>query len=379
VKRSRQDGSVPKELTGRSGLLGVVGLLAAAILLAVGLSPAAAAAPGAGRTASRATAAAAPGRYVVLGDSVAYGHGLADPGRSGHSGLPPDQGPSELAWPSLVDAALPGLAPLALRPTGCGLTGPGAPYDQLAISGAPVVDGPWAPTDGDCRRPGAPAGPHPAVVSDELDAARLAADPPVLVTIQAGADDLDFAGCLEALLGVPAVLGGDRCVTDGRDGPRLTARATAEIGEVRRGLRAAVDAVHTSAPHAQVVVVDYYQPIPAPTAAVRGTSAVCRDLRLRTRLGLGPPSTSWRAVTRAEADLVQQRLDGAIRSVADSYPDVRLVDIAGLFAGHELCTTDSWLFDVPWAAAHPTAIGQQHIAAAVMATCARLRRHCLGR
>ena len=50
-------------------------------------------------------APAAPTRAVALGDSVPYGHGLANPYLTPQIGLPPgalSQGPSTEAYPSLV-------------------------------------------------------------------------------------------------------------------------------------------------------------------------------------------------------------------------------------------------------------------------------------
>ena len=75
---------------------------------------------------------AASTRVVALGDSVPYGHGLANPYLTPQIGLPAEavsQGPSTLAYPSLVARAL-GLT-MSVRPTNCHLVG-----DQLAISGA---------------------------------------------------------------------------------------------------------------------------------------------------------------------------------------------------------------------------------------------------
>src|ERR1700722_8415327 len=67
-------------------------------------------------------------RVVALGDSVPYGHGLANPYRPPQIGLPPgavSQGPSLQAYPSLVTADL-GLT-MSVRATNCQLTG-----DQLS-------------------------------------------------------------------------------------------------------------------------------------------------------------------------------------------------------------------------------------------------------
>src|SRR5271170_1474175 len=73
-----------------------------------------------------------PERAVALGDSVPYGHGLANPYLTPQIGLPAravSQGPSPRAYPSMVARDL-GLT-MTVRSTNCHLKG-----DQLSISGA---------------------------------------------------------------------------------------------------------------------------------------------------------------------------------------------------------------------------------------------------
>jgi GDSL-like Lipase/Acylhydrolase family len=323
-------------------------------------------------------------RYVALGDSVPYGHGLANPDKNTESGLPADQGPSPVAWPSLVLRALPGLAPLTRRPAGCALTGHGRHYDQLAISGAPTQVSQWTGKDTNCHYPAGVKVPlHKAVVPNEIDAADLRADPPALVTIQAGADDIQFPGCLEALLGFfPSQLGATTCVTHDKSGYHMTARAVTELTSVRAGLVKAIDTIESDAPHAQIVLVDYYQILPSATAPLQGSGLICRDMRFHGHL-----DKSYRKNLRDAADYVQGQLNDAIKSAAKSSPGVALVDIANLFSGHEMCTAHSWVFSDTnawirtdtWRAAHPTKTGQANIAKAVAAVCRKLADHCLRR
>ena len=78
---------------------------------------------------------------------------------------------------------------MTVRSTNCRLTG-----DQLAISGA-VADGAGqhVAVTGQC-----PVPPQQARnLSDEVAAADLAQHPARLVLLQDGADDIDFARCLE--------------------------------------------------------------------------------------------------------------------------------------------------------------------------------------
>jgi hypothetical protein len=316
-------------------------------------------------------------RYVAFGDSVPYGHGLANPNKQADSGLRAEQGPSSEAWPSLVDKGVPGLAPLKLRPTSCGLTDPkGAPYDQLAFSGAPTQPNKWTGIDSTCVYPkGTKVPPHKAVVPNEVDAADLKADPPSLVTIQAGADDINFSGCLKALLGMPSQLGANNCVTHNKSGYHLTTAATAELKSVQTGLQKAIGDVLAAAPDAQILLVDYYQLAPAATTPIHGTSLLCRDMRLHAA-----SSKSWRASFRAAGEYVQGQLNGVIKAAAKVSQNVAVVDIAAQFNGHEMCTANSWIFtDATWRYAHPTKTGQQKIADAVISECKRLPQRCLGR
>src|SRR5271163_3785726 len=149
-------------------------------------------------------------RAVALGDSVPYGHGLANPYLTPQIGLPADavsQGPSTEAYPTLVARDL-GLT-MTVRPTNCHLTG-----DQLAISGAVADAGDNTSRDGQC-----PVPPQQARnLSDELAATDLVQHPARLVLLQDGADDIDFSACLvyqlARVLGIGFGLGGS-CVANG--------------------------------------------------------------------------------------------------------------------------------------------------------------------
>lgn len=327
-------------------------------------------------TAARGAVTAGGGgvRMVVFGDSVPYGFGLADPGRTRQGGLPPGQGPSARAWPSLVRAGLTGFAPLRLRPTACTLASTGArPFDTLAVSGAAAVRNRFSGADDNCTDAAGKALPEPVVDPDQLAAARLQADPPALVALQVGANDVDFVGCLSALLGLSAADGAVPCVTRTAAGLRSTPRTRIELAGLARGLTAIIRTVHRAAPHARIVVVDYYQVAPAASAPVAGSTPLCTDIALRSAI------PGWRAAFRARAAFALGRLDATIAGVVHRFPDVSLVSLTSAFAGHELCTAQPWIFSNTWDAAHPTAVGQRHIAAAVLADCARLPKKCRGR
>ncbi len=129
-------------------------------------------------------------RAVALGDSVPYGHGLANPYPTPQLGLPSSdvsQGPSALAYPSLVATDF-GLT-MTVRPTNCHLEG-----DQLAISGAVADAADNTSRDGQCPNP-----PQQARnLGDEIAASGLSHHPARLVLLQDGADDIHFScDCLE--------------------------------------------------------------------------------------------------------------------------------------------------------------------------------------
>ncbi len=274
-------------------------------------------------------------RAVALGDSVPYGHGLHNPYRTPQVGLPRgwvSQGPSALAYPSRVATAL-GLT-MSVRTTNCDLTG-----DQLAISGAVADPADNTGPDGQC--------PHPPGrarnLSDEITAADLAQHPARLVLLQDGADDIDFASCLEHELARVPVLGtnldiGTECVVNGAVTPALAA----ELADVRASL---ARAIKTVASHAvRVVVLDYYQPIPSPAQISGGASAptlhtnvVCAGLK-------DDPGPTY-AAAQVVLGALNTAIAGAVTDARSAHvKNVVLVDLASSFDGHGICTADPWVF-----------------------------------
>jgi hypothetical protein len=343
-------------------------------------------------------------RAVALGDSVPYGHGLANPYLTPQIGLPTEavsQGPSTRAYPSLVATHFD--LTMSVRATNCHLTG-----DQLAISGAVANGSDNTTRDGQCPVPAQQA----RNLSDELAATDLARQPARLVLLQDGADDIDFSACLEyqlaRVLGVGIGLG-HSCVADGS----VTPTVATQLARVRASLTRAIEAI---APHTSTIaVLDYYQPIPEPSQIARGTETAGVHTNLVCS-GLEPNAGS----TFAAAQIVLGALNRAVAgAVADArvhhVKNVTLVDVAHSFNGHGICTSDPWVFsgepvpdttlaadaehilaakacsetsalhgamscagltgsalaaernlqDYVWRAAHPTAAGQRALAAAV--------------
>ncbi|HEX3333852.1 MAG TPA: hypothetical protein VHS57_05895 [Acidimicrobiales bacterium] len=271
-------------------------------------------------------------RAVALGDSVPYGHGLANPYLTPQLGLPPQnvsQGPSSGAYPSAVARSL-GLT-MSVRPTNCALTG-----DQLAISGAVADPVDNTAPDGQCLHPPQQARNLP----DELSAADLARHPARLVLLQDGADDTHFAECLEFEL--THLVGSFGLGTDCVAGGHVTPVLATELAHVRTSLAAAIEEV---APHAgTVAVLDYYQPVPPPGQEADdveqtdlGTNLVCTGLKLEGSAAYAAAQVVLGGLNDAVAGAVADARSHGVRNVV-------LVDIAHTFDGHGLCTADPWVF-----------------------------------
>jgi hypothetical protein len=305
-------------------------------------------------------------RAVALGDSVPYGHGLANPYLTPQIGLPSgdvSQGPSTLAYPSLVAAGL-GLT-MTVRPTNCHLEG-----DQLAISGAVADAADNTARDGQCPTP-----PQQARnLGDEIAASGLSQHPARLVLLQDGADDIHFADCLEYELAriLNANLGlGTDCIDNGA----LTPALTTDLANVRTSLAAAIEQVAPDA--ATVAVLNYYQPIPQPSQIGDDTSLSGSETNLVcTGLKANAASTS------AAADVVLSKLNASVAgAVADARAhgvhNVVLIDVSHLFDGHGICTTDPWAFSSEPVPDTTLAADAEHILAAKACTAASDAVHAI--
>ncbi len=292
-------------------------------------------------------------RAVALGDSVPYGHGLANPYLTPQIGLPADavsQGPSTQAYPSMVASDF-GLT-MSVRTTNCLLTG-----DQLSISGA-VADG----ADNTSRDGQCPAPPQQARnLADELAATDLAQHPARLVLLQDGADDIDFSACLEYQLA--RVLGagiglGHSCVANGA----VTQTLATELANVRTSLAQAIEALAPDS--STVAVLDYYQPIPEPAQIAKGTSGS----GLHTNLvcsGLKPNASSTFAAAQIVLAALNRAIGGAVADArAHHVKNVSLVDVSGAFAGHGICTAHPWVFSGEPVPDSTLAADAEHIVAA---------------
>jgi GDSL-like Lipase/Acylhydrolase len=337
--------------------------------------------------ASRTTSPPPPAstRYVALGDSVPYGHGLNNPYVTAQIGLPKSavsQGPSLQAWPSLVQKSLK--LSMNVRPTNCTLTG-----DQLSISGAQASakDASKSPAPSTAINYQCPGIRN--VQTTEIPADNLATKPAALVTIQAGADDIDFGGCIEGALS-HGVLQSECVSPDNAPTPSVQR----DLSNVTSALTAEIETVssHTK----RVAVVNYYDPIPSPTdfakSSIEESGHRVNPLCLLIGMNKNSVSTQGEAIVHALNTAIHQAV---LNAQAAGNKNVTYVDISKVEDGHEMCTADPAIFSgepMPiseftsdlftialsgsqndirrhlWRAAHPNQLGQQDIAKAVEAT-----------
>ena len=299
-------------------------------------------------------------RYVVLGDSVPYGHGLVNPypdGRPGSNGN--NQGPSTDAYPSLVAAHF-GLN-MTVRPTGCGLVG-----DQLAISGAQVSDGnlpmtgnpPRIGPDDKCTNPSDLNHPAESVETTEFAAANLGQHPADLLTIQGGADDINYGNCslyevtvktqLSSKIAKPCVTGGSYVKhSDGTVelvGGHASADFSAALGNLQRGLAHLITLTAPLAKH--IAVINYYQPFPKPKdfnhlggTGVAGLDLVCWGMASNLEHGYADSEFLRSALNTAIADGIADA-----RRQSSVPIEVTLVDVSPVFNHHEMCTKSPAVF-----------------------------------
>jgi hypothetical protein len=230
-----------------------------------------------------------------------------------------------------------------------------------------------------------------SVQNDELPADGLNGATARLVTIQAGADDIDFESCLEYELTKFGFLHseGTDCVSHGH----VTSTVTARLNALRTALASEIDTVSTQA--AKVAVLNYYQAIPA--------AAEFRPSSIFPSSGTVDP-VCWGLShnlngARADSLVIQAALNATIgMAVSDARSagksNVVYVDLTNLENTHEMCTGNPAIFSgVPmststfdtelaksvlgastpgidasiWRTAHPNTFGQRDISNAVVA------------
>jgi hypothetical protein len=218
--------------------------------------------------------------------------------------------------------------PLVNRPTNCHLAG----NTDLTISGAPVSVNNAGTGDNQCNGTFSKA----SVETTEMGATNFANSPASLVTIQAGADDIQFGDCMlwELTFGID----GKECVSDGVPTRDVNARLDNVTGALTK-------VIEETAPNATngVDVLNYYNPIPAPGNFARSSIGTGSSIDpVCSALSLNYPRIY------NDATILQHALNNAIRlavtRTARAGFNVRLVDIADLEVQHEMCTGAPALF-----------------------------------
>lgn len=323
-------------------------------------------------------------RYVALGDSIPYGHGLSNPYPNPQIGLPSNdvsQAPAANAYPGILASDLK--LSMATRSGNCNLTG-----DDLAVSGAVAATADSTPGNDQCPQDSS----NVTVQGDELAAANLQSNPAQLVTVQAGADDINFANCLlwETSKIGPKHFAGTQCV----NGATVTSAVNTQLGHVRT---ATAHIIEQAAPYTRTIaVLNYYDPVPRPQDFKNASifpggkvDPVCWGLSHNEKGAYNDSVIIQTALNRAIANGVSDAEDAGVNNVT-------LVDISDLERTHEMCTGSPALFSgepmpktqfysdlahlaIPgnhtpyqtdlhnhaWRAAHPNRFGEQDIAKAV--------------
>ncbi len=242
------------------------------------------------------------GLYVALGDSVAAGFGLP----LSPEATPTDTqcGRSSEAYPAIVATDLR----LPLINASCS----GATVGDLSTKQA-MKDGPDIPA--------------------QLDTA-FSGGTPALITITAGANDAHWADFISA------------CYTFDCTGSEYDHIARAYMTALRVKLEYAFASIHARSRGTppKVIITGYYNPLSSACASQQSTLTV--------------NELAW---LNGQLDTLNQTILTASRY----YSFVKFVPID--FAGHDICSEQPWIQGFQDAAPfHPTAMGQQVIAAAVL-------------
>ncbi|HEX7135029.1 MAG TPA: SGNH/GDSL hydrolase family protein [Iamia sp.] len=323
---------------------------------------------------AQARALVVPGRYVALGDSFVIGEGI-QPWIDVPSPMPEPGEPESWRCGYSV-AAYPEVARTSSELV------PGT-LDVAACTGSSLLDlYPYIDED--------PEGDH----GDSEDihiAGQIAAigegEPPSLVTLTIGGNDIGFVPIVESCLQV-------QIQGEGQHSPYYSAEqcdhmldveAPAAIEDLREGLddprhpdgdgyqcsdpcslTSAVEDVVAAAPEARVLVVGYPPLMPAVDTGCRGTAVIDGEPATGVEWSVAPADV--RRGREVIADLNAALRDAAVVAGAT------YVDPGPRFAGHEVCSPDPWIHGLElddgafplFSTFHPNRRGGVGLAAAVI-------------
>jgi hypothetical protein len=177
---------------------------------------------------------------------------------------------------------------------------------------------------------------------------------PSLITLTVGADDINFAGCMESIL-----LFGDESMKSHSD-PCQASNLARDLAGFQTALAADLHTLAGKYPGVPIQVMDYYNPLPPPPAVGHAACGLFDPLALLAELlHEGPLATAERYLLHPgtfardvsafqkqaydDAQTILSKLNGAINATATA-AGASLVS-TGDFAGHDLCAgSNAWVF-----------------------------------
>lgn len=294
--------------------------------------------------------------YVALGDSVASGEGI-NYGWTFTNGTWNQTGPANPVWEPTTD--------LSAATQDCHRSAQAYPYLiatatnykllDLSCSGASIPEGVLGPIQFDKSTTGpAQLGSNQSISGYSSPNTAYDTFKPDLVTITLGLDDVDFSDVLTNCYTGP-------CGTTSQNAS-MDASITSFSANLKT-LLAQIDSRGTSDGKIPwVVLTTYYDPF-------NPSALSCGDINLGLGFGLSSSDVSW---LQSKLTLINQDI------VADSssYPKAKVANLSDVMAGHQLCSTNPWIYgpsiifddlNSP-APFHPTPSGQQAIAKVILTT-----------
>jgi len=251
------------------------------------------------------------GAVLAFGDSVAAGYGLG-----------PSQGNNDnpAAYPSVLAGKLG--------------------YGSLNEA----VEGECAAAENGC--------PDPSQAVDWQIKQVPASYQPSLITLTVGANDIDFADCLQSI-----IVGGDLSLTSKSD-PCTPKNLRKSLGIFETNLKSDLTTLKDKYPGVPIMVMDYYNPFPqAPTGVHLACPFSTAATLFYEHAQLGWAGAVYMALEEPalfalEARTVQGRIYKDAGSVLGQVNAAINTAASGLatvvntndFAGHDICSSDQWVF-----------------------------------
>jgi lysophospholipase L1-like esterase len=175
---------------------------------------------------------------------------------------------------------------------------------------------------------------------------------PNLITLTVGANDINFRGCL-----IDIIVFGDALLKSNTD-PCSASNLTRDLNAFKPALKADLTKLKSKYPGVPIMVMDYYNPFPPAPAA---NHPACSFNLLPTLtylhtqgawLGVVYTALFQKSTFASDERMVQGRLYQDAKSVLGQLNSAINATASGLatvvntndFTGHDICSTDSWVF-----------------------------------